>query len=85
MRTINDVIIELSERNRGNTHWEGCERDHVDCAAILALTQFKDLALAADKVVYATAETKEDAHRALRIALTEVYAAWLLPLVNNKG
>lgn len=30
---VSDVLERLAGRNRGTTHWEGCEEAHVNCAA----------------------------------------------------
>lgn len=78
LNTIQDIIIALHERCMGKTHWEGCERHHVDCAAIKALQMFKELAPVADAVVETRPEHRDEAIDRLAKKLNGLHAEWLL-------
>lgn len=36
-----DVLERLRERGSGRTHWEGCEAEHLDCAAMKEIEQLR--------------------------------------------
>lgn len=40
---IRSRILDLAERNRGTTHYEGCEKVHPDCAVLESLSAALDL------------------------------------------
>jgi len=65
---MNEVVERLQHHQRGTTHWEGCEEQHNDCAAILEITRMEEII---DRVALLRLDLEAE-NRTLRAEISEL-------------